>query len=199
MLLFYVFIKIYKSKSNLSIQIYNKTNEQRKQYNEYLSDHNDIDCYRYSESLYNAFIKAFSFLPIAAIVNRSTFCIHGGLSPRLESIVSLSKEIKRPIYHFEENILLSDVVWSDPSRNISCLFDENPRGRGYLFNQSAVMLFLMKNSITRIIRGHECVTKGYFKHFNETLVNSSFGKNWKINLSKISGRTASSLGIHNIM
>lgn len=120
-------------------------------------------------------------MPIAAIENRSTFCIHGGLSPRLESIVSLSKEIKRPIYHFEENVLLSDVVWSDPSRNISCLFDENPRGRGYLFNQSAVMLFLMKNSITRIIRGHECVTKGYFKHFNEKLITvfsaSSYDKN----------------------
>lgn len=35
--------------------------------------------YRYIENLYDAFIQVFSYLPIGAIINKTTFCILGGL------------------------------------------------------------------------------------------------------------------------
>lgn len=151
------------------------------EYEEYLADHNDIDCYNYTENLYCAFINAFSYMPIGAILNGSTFCIHGGLSPKIEHTDCIVKKIQRPILNFEDNEVLSDLVWGDPSDNLSCLYGENPRGRGYLFNRAAVMLFLMNNNFKRIVRAHECVKRGVHKHFNEKLVTvfsaSSYDKN----------------------
>lgn len=146
-----------------------------------INDYNDVGCYKYSEKLYDSFIRAFSYLPICAVVNKSVFCIHGGLSPKLDKISSIENLITRPIDRFEDNQLLCDVVWSDPSSNSKNSFDENPRGCGYLFNLNSVMFFLMKNSIKNIIRGHECVKKGSLSHFNGKCITvfsaSSYNKN----------------------
>lgn len=137
------------------------------------------DRYKYSESLYNAFIQAFSYLPICTIVNKTTFCVHGGLSPKLNLIDNIN-EIKRPINYLEESELLADLIWSDPSSNTDGLFDENPRGFGYLFNREAVCNFLKNNSFNRIIRAHECVNKGSLQNFDGKCITvfsaSSYGK-----------------------
>lgn len=137
------------------------------------------DRYKYSESLYNAFIQAFSYLPLCAIVNKTTFCVHGGLSPKLNLIDNIN-EIKRPINYLEESDLLADLIWSDPSSNTNGSFDENPRGFGYLFNREAVCKFLKNNSFNRIIRAHECVNKGSLQNFDGKCITvfsaSSYGK-----------------------
>lgn len=131
----------------------------------YYSNHNDMDCYKYSQKLYDAFIKAFSYLPISAIVNKTNFCIHGGLSPSLNTVSQIQKNICRPISDFEENKLLSDIVWSDPVNSSSFLFSDNTRGGGYFYNQKAALDFLKKNSLSRMIRAHECVKHGSQTHF----------------------------------
>ena len=122
------------------------------------------NCYKYTESLYNAFIKAFAYMPIAAVINGTTFCIHGGLSLKLNFINDINKSIQRPINSFEENKLLTDLVWSDPTSCSSCL--ANPRGHGCLFNQETVNDFIMNNSIRRIIRAHQCVSSGCKLNFD---------------------------------
>ena len=66
------------------------------------------NCYSYTESLYSAFIDAFSYLPISALVNHTTFCIHGGLSPKLNHISDINRKIKRPINLFNECSLFKD-------------------------------------------------------------------------------------------
>lgn len=124
----------------------------------------DMNCYQYSEKLYDAFMEAFSFLPIAAIINGTTFCVHGGLSPKLEHVDHIETFIQRPIKTFEENLLLSDLVWGDPSHSTK-LFEENFRGRGYIFNRESITNFLSKSSLTRIVRGHQCVKNGCQKSF----------------------------------
>lgn len=134
------------------------------------SDHNDMNCYRYSENLYDSFLGAFSFLPISAIINKKTFCIHGGLSPLLEKIDIINRSILRPINSFEENRLLTDVLWSDPSKEFPYLFAANPRGRGYIFSSDAVYNFLNKNSLTRLIRAHQCVVNGSSLCFDKRCV-----------------------------
>lgn len=135
---------------------------------EYFSEHTHIDCYKYTEKLYDQFVQVFSYLPICAIVNETTFCIHGGLSPKFDHIDDINS-IHRPIKTFEESGLLSDLVWGDPSHG-STLFDENPRGRGFMFNGEAIRTFLMNNSLSRIIRGHQCVRKGLLSVFNDKLI-----------------------------
>ena len=79
---------------------------------------------------------------MAAVINNNVFCIHGGLSPKLDLIDNIEELIFRPIINFESNDLLSDIIWSDPSYGSSCLFDENPRGKGCLFNDESIINFL---------------------------------------------------------
>lgn len=173
--------KLSRENSNRSVCDLNESTETQEISNEYMNKYNDIGCYKYSEKLYNSFISAFSYLPICAMVNKTTFCIHGGLSPKLDKISCIEKLITRPIDRFEENQLLCDVVWSDPSSNSKSSFEENPRGCGYLFNANSIMFFLFKNSIKRIIRGHECVKKGSSSSFNGKCITvfsaSSYDKN----------------------
>ena len=155
--------------------------EGTEQADDYMNGYRDAGCYKYSESLYDAFIQVFSYLPIGAIVNNTTFCIHGGLSPKFEKIENLVTSITRPIKTFEDNPILCDAVWSDPSSNTESSYEENPRGRGCLFNANAVMFFLLKNSIKRIIRAHECVKKGSSSKFSGKCITvfsaSSYDKN----------------------
>lgn len=136
---------------------------------DFYANHKLIHCYKYSEALYEAFIGTFAYLPIGCVVNDSTFCIHGGLSPRLKNIDDLNA-IKRPVVNFDENQLLADVVWSDPTDDYSSIFDENPRGSGFLFSFDAVANFLNENSLKRLIRAHQCVSEGFFLQFDDRCI-----------------------------
>ena len=126
----------------------------------YFNNHNDANCYKYSEKLYDSFISS--------------------LSPRLDYIQQIQNGIKRPISSFDENQLFTDIIWSDPSSSFSFLFEDNPRGRGFLFSSSATYFFLENNSLKRIIRGHQCVKYGLSSCFNDKCItvfsSSSYSK-----------------------
>ena len=100
----------------------------------YFANHVNINCYKYSEKLYEAFMKAFSYLPICAIVNKTSICIHGGLSPLLYKVDSIQNQIKRPVTSFDENPLLCDIAWGDLLENMPEFFCDSNRGRGKLFS-----------------------------------------------------------------
>lgn len=134
----------------------------------YQSYHVGKNCYQYTEKLYDEFMNTFSYLPICSIVNQTTFCIHGGLSPLLKKIDNIRTEIIRPITNYEENQLLRDILWSDPSNNKTTPFRENQRGTGYAFNMEAAKLFLNNNGLKRIIRAHQYIKKGISHQFDRT-------------------------------
>ena len=120
-------------------------------------------------------MEAFAYLPICALVNKTSLCIHGGLSPQFDKVDRIRKKIQRPIYNFDENKLLSDVLWGDPSheemvQQSSQLFYDNPRGRGKFFTGIAVSNFLKGNDLKRIIRAHECVVNGIEESFKEKCI-----------------------------
>lgn len=136
----------------------------------YFANHININCHKYTEELYEAFLDAFSYLPIASIVNKTSLCIHGGLSPHLDKIEKIRKNIHRPVTNYAENELLCDILWGDPSPHQNQLFEYNPRGLGKLFNGVSVVTFLKSNNLQRLIRGHQCVANGIEKDFNEKCV-----------------------------
>ncbi|OHT09580.1 Ser/Thr protein phosphatase [Tritrichomonas foetus] len=107
--------------------------------------------------LCQSFEFAFSHMPLAAVIDDSTLCIHGGIGPSFKDVKAI-EEIKKPISDFHDNIV-SDILWSDPSEIISMYIPSN-RGTGNIFGQVALESFLENSNLKNIIRGHQCVQAG---------------------------------------
>jgi protein phosphatase len=122
------------------------------------------------ESIYGAataadyFSLACASMPIAAIINGSIICIHGGIGPSTGSLSSI-KNIYRPIYTYDEEVI-ADMLWSDPSDNTDD-FAPSSRGAGHLFGASSVAAFLASNNLELLVRGHECVDEGFELKLND--------------------------------
>ena len=54
----------------------------------------------------------FDYLPISAIVENSTFCVHGGLSPSLDTLDHI-RELDR-VMEVPHEGPICDLMWSDP-------------------------------------------------------------------------------------
>lgn len=74
----------------------------------------------------------FDYLPIACIVENDMLCVHGGLSPGIESVDDI-EEINR-FQEIPHEGAFTDIMWSDPDSDGRVTgFDASPRGAGYLF------------------------------------------------------------------
>lgn len=63
-------------------------------------------------TVWQAFVDLFDFLSIAAVIDNSILCIHGGLSPSIQSINQI-----KVLNRFKDvpiNGPLADLMWSDP-------------------------------------------------------------------------------------
>lgn len=112
-----------------------------------------------TDNAWNTCNDVFGYLPLAAVVSNSVFCVHGGLSSYLSSIQALT-ELKLPIDNYEEVPMISDLVWSDPSDGQKG-FQQNDRGSGVLFGADALSNFLKTNKLKVLFRAHQCVAAGY--------------------------------------
>jgi hypothetical protein len=75
------------------------------------------ECKRqYTLWLWKTFTVVFNYLPIAALIDNKIFCMHGGLSPDLQSVSTL-KYILWPT-DIPDNGILCDLLWSDPDEGI---------------------------------------------------------------------------------
>lgn len=41
---------------------------------------------KYNQSIYDRFMDAFDALPLACLVNKSFFCVHGGISDKMMNV-----------------------------------------------------------------------------------------------------------------
>lgn len=112
----------------------------------------------YSVDIWNEFNNVFDYLPIAALISNTIFCVHGGISPELETLSQID-EIQRPIDVPEKGIV-SDLIWNDPLIGINGYLTSR-RGVGYSFGHDVTTRFLKQNNISLICRAHQVVQKGY--------------------------------------
>ncbi|KAJ3427717.1 serine/threonine-protein phosphatase 2b catalytic subunit 1-related [Anaeramoeba flamelloides] len=121
---------------------------------------------KYDVEVYEEIMKTFDCLPLAAIVDKQFFCVHGGISPKLKKVESINL-----INRFREpptKGLFGDLLWSDPDPNYNepelttNFFQPNePRSCSVLYSFQAVRRFLLMNKLTCIIRAHEAQDDGF--------------------------------------
>jgi predicted phosphodiesterase len=120
------------------------------------------------EGVYNAYLKVFSEMPLAATVDNRIILVHGGLARGVEKLEELGETGKGGVEPKDPKIFES--LWNDPSENIEG-FSHNPRGPGvYCFGSKALERFLKNNNLRMMIRSHEPVFQGYRVLFNGILI-----------------------------
>lgn len=113
-------------------------------------------------NLWLKFNECFDWLPISALIDGRIFCVHGGISPDLETLDQL-KSIERP--NDGNNKFVEDLLWSDPNRNVG-YWKESDREIGFLFGWKPLAKFLEENDLDIVVRAHEAVDNGYqFPYF----------------------------------
>lgn len=103
-------------------------------------------------------VDVFNTLPVSAIVNERVFCVHGGLSPSLNSFSQI-ESVQRPT-DIPDYGLMTDLLWSDPDPQV-VEWSENDRGISYCFGPRSLKRFCKKLKIDLVVRGHMVVEDGY--------------------------------------
>jgi serine/threonine-protein phosphatase PP1 catalytic subunit len=100
--------------------------------------------------------QTYEKMPVASILLGHTFCVHGGINGT-GSIDTITKEEAFP------------YLWNDPSNCPGFTHSQ----RGYTikeFGPDIVDGFLKANNLTRIVRGHSALERGYLWWFDGKLL-----------------------------
>ncbi|KAK4640193.1 sporulation-induced protein [Podospora bellae-mahoneyi] len=117
-------------------------------------------------SVWKACCQVFDFLVLAAIVDGTVLCVHGGLSPEIRTIDQI--RVVARAQEIPHEGAFCDLVWSDPE-DIDT-WAVSPRGAGWLFGDKVATEFNHVNGLKTIARAHQLVNEGYKYHFSERSV-----------------------------
>ena len=104
-----------------------------------------------NSNVWKCLTELFDFLPLTAVVENQFFCLHGGLSPSIETLDNI-----RALKRFQEvphEGPMCDLLWSDPDDRAG--WGMNPRGAGYTFGQDIAEQFNHTNNLKMIARAHQ--------------------------------------------
>ena len=101
-------------------------------------------------NVWQYFTGLFDYLPLTAVVEGNIFCLHGGLSPSIDTLDQI-KQLDR-IMEVPHEGPICDLLWSDPDDR--CGWGISPRGAGYSFGQDISEQFNHSNDLKLIARAH---------------------------------------------
>lgn len=138
----------------------------------------------YSAVLFESLMRVFASLPLAAVLNKCFFCVHGGLSPKIKYIENINSFSR--FSEISSKSALCDLMWADPKWDVDnpvALHSSTPserykpgavyydtessfepnkkRGKSYIFNFASIVYFMSNNKLLCIIRSHEVEDNGY--------------------------------------
>jgi serine/threonine-protein phosphatase 4 catalytic subunit len=128
-------------------------------YDECMKKYSSVNVWRYCT-------EVFDYLALAAVIDGKVFCVHGGLSPSINTVDDL-KSINRKQEVPHEGPMC-DLLWSDPEEIQG--WSVSPRGAGWLFGGDIVSKFNHNNRIELVARAHQLVMEGYRTMFDNLLV-----------------------------
>ncbi|KAL6719056.1 phosphoprotein phosphatase PP4 catalytic subunit [Lecanora helva] len=96
----------------------------------------------------------------------AVLCVHGGLSPLIESVDKIRLlDRKQEVPH---EGAMCDLLWSDPDDIEG--WGLSPRGAGFLFGADIVKRFNHINNLSLIARAHQLVMEGFKEMFDSSIV-----------------------------
>ncbi|RWR87999.1 serine/threonine-protein phosphatase PP2A-1 catalytic subunit-like protein [Cinnamomum micranthum f. kanehirae] len=119
-------------------------------YDECLRKYGNANVWKY-------FTDLFDYLPLTALIESQVFCLHGGLSPSLDTLDNI-RALDR-VQEVPHEGPMCDLLWSDPDDR--CGWGISPRGAGYTFGQDIAAQFNHTNGLTLVARAHQLVMEGY--------------------------------------
>lgn len=132
---------------------------------------NDIKKEYGDESIWDKFNDIFNYLPIAAIIDDQIFCVHGGITPKLNSFDDI-KKIEKPVTadeffngeKFVEGFIV-DLLWAECDTKIDD-WRPGPNNLSILFGEKALNEFIQKFNLKMVCRGHEVADDGICYQFS---------------------------------
>uniref|UniRef100_A0A7S3J9F5 Serine/threonine-protein phosphatase n=1 Tax=Euplotes harpa TaxID=151035 RepID=A0A7S3J9F5_9SPIT len=110
-----------------------------------------------NSNVWRHFTELFDYLPLTSVVEDQIFCLHGGLSPSIDTLDQV-KQLDR-VQEVPHEGPMCDLLWSDPDDR--CGWGISPRGAGYTFGQDISEQFNHTNNLKLIARAHQLVMNGY--------------------------------------
>ncbi|OQR91133.1 serine/threonine-protein phosphatase PP2A catalytic subunit [Achlya hypogyna] len=108
-------------------------------------------------NVWRQFTDVFDYLPLTAVVENQIFCLHGGLSPSIDTLDHI-RALDR-VQEVPHEGPMCDLLWSDPDDRSG--WGISPRGAGYTFGQDISDQFNHANGLTLVSRAHQLVMEGY--------------------------------------
>lgn len=129
-------------------------------YDECLRKYGSVNVWRYCTEI-------FDYLSLTALIDNKIFCVHGGLSPNINTLDQIRVlDRKKEVPH---EGAMCDLMWSDPE-DITDAWGLSPRGAGFLFGAQIVKQFNRENGLEMICRAHQLVMEGYKYMFDSQIV-----------------------------
>lgn len=130
---------------------------------------------KYTERVFKLFSESFSALPLATLIGKQYFVLHGGLfsddSISLDDIRKLNRHLQRQP---GEQGLMMEMLWTDPKATLGR--GPSPRGVGLQFGPDVTKRFCDANGLKAIIRSHEVRMEGYeVEHDGRCVTGKSVG------------------------
>ena len=95
-------------------------------------------------TVWKACVEVFDCLCLSAVVDNSVLCVHGGLSPSLDTVDQIQdlQRLQEPPHEGP----MCDLMWSDPDDDIQG-WGISARGAGYVFGPDIADQFLYANQL----------------------------------------------------
>ncbi|KAH7728827.1 Protein R13A5.11 [Aphelenchoides avenae] len=120
-----------------------------------------------SDMIYAQFQRAFNNLSVGALVEQKILCMHGGLSPNIETLDDIraqQKPIRNPFIG-----AINDMLWADPEPNID-FWRLSSRGSGFCFGAKATEEMCKKLGVDLILRAHQLCMDGFWSYHDKRLM-----------------------------
>ena len=136
-------------------------------------------------TVWKACVEVFDCLCLSAVVDNSVLCVHGGLSPSLDTVDQIQdlQRMQEPPHEGP----MCDLMWSDPDDDIQG-WGISARGAGYVFGPDIADQFLYANQLELIARSHQLAMEGYKYFFGQLLVTVWSAPNYCYRCGNVAGK-----------